>query len=50
MKMVESKNKANFHVIGVWIARWWRNRMWILVQRGMRYSRSIVSKDITHMG
>jgi hypothetical protein len=32
-------NKADFHVIGVCIVRWWRNWLWLLVQRGMRYSR-----------
>jgi hypothetical protein len=48
-KWLKAKIKVDFHVIVVWIVRWWRHRRWLLVQRGMRYSRSIVSKDIMHM-
>jgi hypothetical protein len=47
--MVKANIKADFNVTGVWIVRWWRHWLWLLVKRCMRYSRSIVSKDIMHM-
>jgi hypothetical protein len=36
--------KANFHVIGVWIFRWRRHQLWLLVQRGTMYSRFCIMR------